>query len=167
MEIWDILDKQGNKTHRTIVRGEDLKDGEYHLVVHIWIMNSKGEFLIQKRADTLKLMPGMWAATGGSAIAGEDSKTAALREVKEELGIDISVDSIHKIWRVTRKHNLADVWFVKQDVNIEDLELLEEEVSNAKWVTKEELKSMVTKGQFHNYGAEYFRKLYEYALDTY
>lgn len=163
MEIWDILDKQGNKTDKTIVRGEPLKDGEYHLVVHIWIMNSKGEFLIQRRADTLKLMPGMWAATGGSALAGEDSKTAALREVKEELGIDINADSIHKIWRVTRKHNLADVWFVKKDVNIDDLELLEEEVSHAKWVSKEELKSMVTKGEFHNYGAEYFRNLCEYA----
>jgi 8-oxo-dGTP diphosphatase len=166
MEIWDILDRQGNLTGKTIVRGEELKEEEYHLVVHIWIMNSKGEFLIQKRAEALKLMPGMWAATGGSVLAGEDSKTAALREVKEELGIDVNSDNIMKIGRVLRKQNLADVWSIREEVNIEDLELLEEEVSDARWMTKEEIKTMISRGEFHDYGEEYFRNLYEHAMEN-
>jgi len=43
MEIWDILDKNGNMTGKTITRGDNLRDGEYHLIVHIWIINGKGE----------------------------------------------------------------------------------------------------------------------------
>lgn len=57
--------------------------------MHIWIINSKSELLIQKRPDHLKHLPGIWAATGGAVIQGEDSKTAACREAKEELGVDI------------------------------------------------------------------------------
>lgn len=38
--------------------------------------DSRGRLLIQKRASHLKLMPGIWAATGGSAIAGEESEGA-------------------------------------------------------------------------------------------
>ncbi len=87
MELWDILDEDGNATGRTIMRGNELKEDEYHLVVHIWIINNKGEILIQKRSEHLEFAPGVWATTGGSAIKGEDSITAACRETKEELGI--------------------------------------------------------------------------------
>ena len=52
MELWDILDEKGNKTGRTMVRGNRIKRGDYHLVVHIWAKNEKGEYLIQKRAKT-------------------------------------------------------------------------------------------------------------------
>ena len=57
MEIWDILDENGNKTGRTIIRGEKLEVDEYHLVVHIWIINSNGEILIQKRPEHLEFAP--------------------------------------------------------------------------------------------------------------
>ena len=87
MEKWDLLDAEGNPTGRTIVRGEPLLPGMYHLVEHIWIVDSKGRLLIQQRNPDLKLMPGVWAANSGSAQAGEESEDAARRELKEELGI--------------------------------------------------------------------------------
>ena len=78
IEKWDILDEYGHRTGRTTLRGQvKLKPGEYHLVVHIWIISDNGKFLLQRRSDSKKLMPGEWAATGGAAIAGEDSFTAA------------------------------------------------------------------------------------------
>ena len=84
IEKWDILRQDGSSTGRQTVRGGNtLKPGEYHLVVHIWIVSSTGRFLIQRRAYSKKLMPGEWAATGGAAIAGEDSYTAARRELDE------------------------------------------------------------------------------------
>jgi isopentenyldiphosphate isomerase len=159
MELWDILDAEGNKTGRTIVRGEQLQDGECHLVVHIWILNDKGEFLIQKRADHLTLMPGLWAATGGSVVAGEDGRTAAIREAKEELGLDVDENNFTKLRTIKRQNNFAEVWLVKQNVSIEDLILQVEEVSEAKWVNKEELQGMVKAGVFHNYGEDYFRNI--------
>ena len=80
MEIWDIYDINGQKTGRTIERGKRLEEGDYHLGVHIWPKDELGRFLIQKRAPHLDLLPDTWAATGGSAFAGEDSLSAAMRE---------------------------------------------------------------------------------------
>lgn len=70
MEIWDILDANGNHTGRNIERGKPLTAGEYHLLVHILIQDEQGRFLIRKRTDHLPLLPGVWALTGGFAIKG-------------------------------------------------------------------------------------------------
>lgn len=161
MEIWDILDGNGNLTGKTIVRGETLKEGEYHLAVHIWIVNDKGEFLIQKRADNLELLPGMWAATGGSAVSGEDSITAALRELQEELGIRLNRGEISKVVRIKRKDSFADVWLVKANISLDEVTLQKEEVSAVAWVSSEGIKQLVKEGKFHNYGNEYFQLIFK------
>jgi isopentenyldiphosphate isomerase len=161
MEIWDIIDERGTKTGRTIVRGEQLQQGDYHLVVHIWIVNDKSELLIQKRAEHLKLLPGLWATTGGSAVRGEDSLTAAVREAKEELGVEVDTSKMTKISTIIRKDNIADVYLVRQNVSIDDVVIQQEEVSEVKWVEKEEIEEMVRNGVFHNYGEEYFNNLFQ------
>lgn len=86
-EIWDITDAEGRPTGRTMEKGTPMRPGEYHLSVSVWIVNDSGEFLISRRVPGKKAAPGMWEAAGGSALAGEDALTAALREVKEELGL--------------------------------------------------------------------------------
>ena len=90
-EYWDILDADGEKTGKRVKRERfgTLGVGQYHLVVHVWITNSSGEFLIQKRSRNKQPMPGEWAATSGSVKSGEDSRTAAIRELYEELGIPV------------------------------------------------------------------------------
>ena len=85
-EFWDILNDKGEKTGRIHERGKPMKDGEYHLEVYLWIENDKGEFLISKRSPN-KSFPLLWECTGGNAVAGEDSLTTALKEVKEDLGL--------------------------------------------------------------------------------
>lgn len=85
VELWDVLDKNGNNTGRKQERGW-LGDGNYHLIVHVWIINQKGEFLISKRTSN-KRWPDMWACTIGSAVAGDNSLTTAIKETKEELGV--------------------------------------------------------------------------------
>ena len=151
MELWDILDENGSKTGRTIVRGCPLKEGEYHQVVHIWIVNDAGELLIQKRADNIPLWPGKWAATGGSAIAGEDSFASAVREVKEELGIQIHRHEMEFIERIKRGDTLTDLWLVRKNVEAEEIRVQVEEVSEAKWVSRERLLAMVKTGDFVGY----------------
>ena len=104
MELWDILNVKGEPTGKTVVRGSStLRSGEYHLVVHIWPVNEYGSLLIQKRSKTKRLMPGIWAATGGAAISGESSFTAAARELYEELGIPSSEDSLRFVTRIKRR----------------------------------------------------------------
>ena len=102
-EKWDILDENGLPTGKTTLRGKNfLKNGEYHLVVHIWVMSDDGKYLIQRRSESKRLMPGEWAATGGAAVAGEDSFTAAARELKEELGIDSTRQNLKFLKRIKK-----------------------------------------------------------------
>ncbi len=161
-EKWDILDENGEPTGRTALRGgSTLRSGEYHLVVHIWIVSKDNKILIQRRSPDKKLMPGEWAATGGAAIAGEDSFTAAKRELFEELGIDSNKATLKKMLRLKRRNSWLDVWFIEYSSSIEKLTLQEEEVAEVKWVTLEELNQMIENGNFHNYGKEYFHNVFE------
>ena len=162
IEIWDILDENGVPTGKTTLRGHSiLKSGEYHLVVHIWIISSDGAFLIQRRADDKKLMPGEWAATGGAAVSGEDSFAAAKRELFEELGIDSDRERLKKSARIKRRSSLLDVWAIVCDIPAEELILQRTEVAEAKWVSENELIEMIQSGNFHNYGKEYFDNIFE------
>lgn len=161
-EKWDILDENGILTGKTTLRGRSLlKNGEYHLVVHIWIVSSAGNLLIQRRAESKKLMPGEWAATGGAAISGEDSFNAARRELFEELGISANSETLKKGFRIKRRNSLLDVWFISSDISAESLTLQESEVAEAKWVTVATLKEMIDNGNFHNYGKEYFNLVFD------
>ncbi len=162
VEYWDILDKNGNFTGQRMKREpfNRFRHGQYHLVVHIWMKNSQGEYLIQKRSEDRMPMPGEWAATGGSVRSGEESRQAAVRELHEELGIKVLESEIQHIHRFTRKNSFVDLWYVGLDATIESLVLQKEEVQDAKWVTAQQLKEMIQSGEFHNYGDIYFKKIF-------
>lgn len=157
MEKWEILDADGNPTGRVIVRGEPLRAGDYHLVEHIWIVDSKGRLLIQQRNPNLRLMPGMWAATGGSAVAGEDSESAARRELFEELSIRTVPGELVYGGRMRRRNSFTDLWLLYRDIDSTALRLQKEEVAATKWVTVEELITMLGDRSFHHYGTAYFQ----------
>ncbi len=151
MELWDIYDKCFEKTGKLHIRGNKLEAGQFHLVVSIFPINSKNQVLVQKRNPNLKLMPGEWAATGGSAITGESPFEAAKRELKEELGIDATVENAEMIALFKRIDSFTSLWVVHIDVDRSELKLQEEEVADAKWVTIQEFQKMVRDGIFHNY----------------
>ncbi len=162
MEKWDILNADGIPIGKTTLRGRcNLRPGEFHLVVHIWVVSSRGEFLIQRRSDNKKLMPGEWAATGGAAISGEDSYTAANRELYEELGIPSNKQTLKKLARIKRRNSLLDIWFINTDITCDRLRLQKDEVAEACWVSRKEFKNMIENGEFHNYGKEYFDIVFE------
>lgn len=156
MERWDLLDEKGNPTGKTLVRGAGMRGGQYHLVVHIWLVDSHGRILLQRRAESRRLMPGVWAATGGSAIAGEDSESAARRELQEELGIATEAGEMTHAARIRRRNAFVDVWLLRRDVLDDEFCLQTEEVAEIRWVTEQELRVMIVKGDFHNYGRLYF-----------
>ncbi len=157
MEKWELLDENGIPTGKIIVRGDPLLPGQYHLVEHIWIVDSKGRILIQRRADHLRLMAGLWAATGGSAIAGEDSESAARRELFEELGIRTAAGELVYGGRMRRRNSFTDIWLLYRDIDPATLRLQKEEVAEARWATPEELIEKLHDRTFHHYGMAYFQ----------
>ena len=91
MEFWDIYDINKRPTGRTMKRNDwCLKDGEYHLTVLGVVARPDGTFLITKRVLTKAWAPGWWEVSGGAVQAGEDSKVAVVREIREETGLDVS-----------------------------------------------------------------------------
>ncbi|AGK97543.1 NUDIX hydrolase [Clostridium pasteurianum] len=152
MELWDILDGNGDKTGKTIQRGKTMEQDEYHLVVNVWIKNNNGEFLITKRTPNKQTFPNMWETTCGAAVIGEDSLKAALREVKEEISIDLSPTNGKCLFRLKRQHNgfpdFVDVWLFKEEVDIADVIYQPEEVCAAKWATPSQILSLIETGKF-------------------
>lgn len=151
MELWDVYNQCMQKTGRTHVRGVPLKEGDYHLIVHVYPVNSKGEILIQKRAPHVKTKANMWATTGGSVIAGEDFYQGGMRELREELGIEVSEEDVRLISVMERPNRFRAVWLVRTDVDISDLKLQKEEVADAMWATPDRIRQMVKSGEFWHY----------------
>ena len=86
-------------------------------MVHVWIRNSKGEYLIAQRSANRPTFPLVWECVDGSVIKGEDSLQGALREVKEEVGVDLLPEKGHVILSDIKKiefgkvvNKIVDVW---------------------------------------------------------
>lgn len=113
MEIWDLYNENRELLGIDHIRGKELPEGCYHLVVHAWIRNSKGEYLISQRSADRPTFPLMWECVGGSVLKGEDSLSGAIREVQEEVGLILSPDTgklIHSvIGRVFNGVKLNDI----------------------------------------------------------
>jgi len=148
MELWDVYDSQGNKTGRFKERGSTFDKGEYHLGTALWIINSEGKALLQKRSLTKKYNPGIWALTGGAASAGESSIEACLREVSEEIGLNLQPEDIKLLYRYFGEDCIFDDYITIRDFDIAKAVLQEEEVSELKWFTMEEIKALHGEGQF-------------------
>ena len=150
-EMWDILGEDGEPTGVLKERGP-LGAGEYHLVVHVWIMNGRGELLVSKRTPN-KPWPLMWETTGGSAVAGQDSLAAALAEAREELGIALRPENGRVYRRFTIEYaagngDIVDVWLFEQDVDLGDVVLSPEETCDAMLATPQKILKMMDGGQF-------------------
>ena len=151
MELWDVFTADREKTGRTAVRGEGLGAGEYHVVVHIWLVNDEGDLLIQRRAACVELAPNVWATTGGSALAGEDSAAACARELFEETGIKADMLNAELAFTLRREDSFCDVWLVSQNADLDHCTMQAEEVSAVKWASPEEIRSMTAQGAFWSY----------------
>lgn len=154
-EMWDLYDKNRKMLDRKALRGTKLSDDEYHLVVNAWIRNSEGKFLISQRAEC-KAHPLMWECTGGSVLMGENTYEGAIREVKEELGIDVSDAFYAFVGSTTRYYencpDILDVYIFDIDIPIEDIVIQKEEVNDVKWMSKEEVLNLYDNGKFEATG---------------
>lgn len=160
-ELWDIFDENRKPTGRTHVRGGELLPGEYHLVVHVWIRNSRGQFLMTRRSPN-KGFPLLWETTGGSALAGDDSLTAALREAKEETGLALRPENGRILLQYSRTDDHTDVWLFNQDFDLEDVSLQEGETCGKRLSTPGEILEGLTNGTIVPYA--YVRKWMEELL---
>lgn len=152
MELWDLYDRDRHPTGEILERGNPVPPGRYHLVVHVVIFNSKGEMLIQQRQPFKEGWPNLWDITvGGSAIAGDDSRSAAEREVMEELGLSIDLSGEMPKIILPFDQGFDDIYIITMDVDLSALHLQESEVQAVRWAGMEDIFALMKAGQFLPY----------------
>lgn len=163
MELWDVYDENRAKTGRTAVRGEGLPEGGYHIVVHVCVFNSRGEMLIQQRQPFKKGFSNLWdVSAGGSALAGETSAQAAMREVREEIGLDIDLSGVRAKFSASFDEGFDDWYVITKDADISALSLQYEEVQAVKWASRAEILKLIDDGKF----IPYFKSAIDMIFDT-
>lgn len=156
MEMIDVLNEKGEKTGEVVSREDVHKLGLWHKCVHIWIVNDKKEILLQKRSEQKATHPNMWTtATSGHLSAGDSSIQGAIRELSEEIGLEVNEDELQYLFTVKEsevnnnpeKHiienEITDVYLIQKNIDITELKLQEEEVSDVKWFSYESFQKMV------------------------
>lgn len=149
-ELWDVYDINRVPTGRLHRRADPMAEGDYHIVVHVWVRNSRGEFLITQRSPN-KGFPNMWETTGGSAVAGDNSLSAAIREVKEETGLTLLPENGHCLLQLVGDCYFADIWLFEQEFDLDRIVLQEGETINAMAADRRTVSQMLQDGLFVPY----------------
>ena len=157
-ELWDIYDENKKLTGRTMRRNDwNMKPGDYHLTVLGVVRHTDGRYLITKRVMTKSWAPGWWEVSGGGVMAGEDSHTAVLREVREETGLDVSGWDGGYLFSYRRDNpQEGDNYFVGvyrfiMDFDESDVKIQQEEAMGFQLATREEIKALADQGIFLHY----------------
>ena len=162
-ELRDLYDKNSNKTDKTYRKGEVIPVGYYPMVVMVVIRNSKGEFLMQKRVPS---KGGDWGVTGGHPKAGETPIEGIVTEVKEELGLDFSKEKFIEYDSGCDGKDCYKMYFVTKDLDIKDIKIQEEELSEVRWFSMDELKHMVEIKELNEDQIACFNKVCNYLNKT-
>ena len=161
-EIWDVYDINKNKKNKFHKRGVPLDKDDYHIVIHAWVVNSNDEVILTKRHSSKKICPNMWECTEGSIVAGESSVEGAVRELKEEIGLNFKIADakFFASFVLDFSNTIIDSYFFKRDVDINDLVLQENEVSEAIIVNEKVYREMCKNGDIVE-SLRYFYDLYK------
>ncbi|MGJ8549955.1 NUDIX hydrolase [Winogradskyella wichelsiae] len=153
-EILDIVDKNGAPTGRTALKSEAHSKGLYHNTIHLWLYTSKGEILLQQRSHKKSIYPLLWdVSAAGHIDAGETFITAALRETKEELGLELEPKDLTKIGTFLHETSYAagkiqdnefhQVYIAQLTVPLNSLIIQDSEVEAIKLVSLEEFNTLL------------------------
>lgn len=141
MELWDAYDKDFKKIQNvSLIRGEKIPDGVFHLVSDIIVRHTDGSYLLMQR-DRQKQFGGMWEATaGGSALQNESPLECAIRELQEETGI--TSENLVEVGRVRSHDTIYCEFLCITNCKKDSITLQEGETIAYKWVSRDELVSM-------------------------
>ena len=146
MELNDIYDKDRNLTGRVHRRGTKWGEGEYGLVVCVWVHDGKGKLLMTRRAPQ-KSFAHTWENPGGAAQAGETSLQAVKRELFEETGIAAEEKDFEYLSTTRDVHCFYDHYCLKAAVPLDQIVLQSGETDAVKWVTFSQVHDMIAKKQ--------------------
>lgn len=165
MEEWDLYDREGRLLGIKLKRGDAIPENSYHRVIHVWILNERNEYLVQKRAPHLNWHPNKWATTTGSIMSGEyDTIQSAYRELSEELGLDETKIDIEFEKDIIIGHSIVSIFkgFLPQHM-IQQLKI-NDEVTEVRWMKKSKINLLREQENFASYSEETFNIVFNLKL---
>lgn len=167
LELFDEIREDGSRTGVVKERGVVHEDGSLHPTVHTWIVRSNDksgyDLLLQKRSECKDSNPGCWdISSAGHVEAGHGYLESAIRELKEELGIDALPEQLREVGtrrcgfesefygRPFRDNELSMIYIYEEPVNTAGLTLQESEVSETAWMDYKECRRKVAGHLFQN-----------------
>lgn len=153
-ELLDIVDENGCPVGETVTRGLAHLKGIRHRTSHVWFVRRRGgklQILLQKRCKTKASFPGCYdISSAGHIPAGVDHKESAVREIKEELGINVSQDELVEcgdrtvIWddcfngMPYHDRQVSRVYCIIKDIDEDGFSLQKEELESLLWMDFDE-----------------------------
>lgn len=172
-ELIEIITLEGKPTGKSALKSEIHAKGHYHNTAHIWFYTKKGDVLLAQRAASKTIYPLLWdVSVAGHIDSGENIRQGAIREIREEIGLQISINELHKIGVFECFQNYPNgiidnefhhTFLVELLVDFSSLVFQEEEVEELKMVTISEfitlLENSKTNSHFVASNEEYYNKI--------
>lgn len=145
-ELWQLYSDNGQPLEGQGLASESphSADASFGLaIVWLWrLVDGTAEVALQKRAMTKKRWPGMYSTSAGGHInVAETPQQAALRECREEIGVELDADKLHFIGAFRVAHEPQNIRFVF-DCQVQgaiDFRFDDGEVDAMKWISLDEL----------------------------
>lgn len=151
MEYIDEVDENNNYTHKSFPKDDFHRLGKWYREVICFVINNNGEVLIQQRSESKRDKSLEWEVCTGHVSSGELPEEAMIRELKEEIDLEVNVKDLIKVKIMKTKENYKDrfhyvfsyVYLIKTNKKIEEFKIQEEEVNKIKYIKIEKLKEMI------------------------
>jgi isopentenyl-diphosphate delta-isomerase type 1 len=176
-EMLDVVDENGIPTGQKKLRTSVHRDGSWHRTVHVWIVNSRGDVLFQKRSMNKESFPGFWdVSAAGHVESGESSIEAAIKELHEELGVGAMARDLRFLFTMKNTsvqkggkfvdNEISDVFLLRRDLDLSEIKPQESEVSGVIFFSSAELARIAERGDpACTPHFEEYRRLYEIILN--
>lgn len=142
-ELLDVLDENGKQTGQVEPKQVIYDNGYWYRTVHIWVINDNNELLVQKRNPNKRTYPNMWAiSAAGHVLTGESSIESGIRELKEELDIEIKPEELKYLFTIKRAQpyknsylrTFDDVYIVHKNIDVDKTKVQVEELTDIKYI---------------------------------
>lgn len=169
-EIIDIVNAQGRLLGLRKRKNRAHRDGDWHRTAHVWVYNDRGEILFQQRSPTKDIFAGRWDITGGHLTAGEEYDEAVLRELEEELGVQVTIHDlepfgIQQVVEVDERNGIVNrefqkIYLLRSNRPASSFRLQTDEVTAVRFFRLDELRALLCDEQQR----QMFCPTYEYYL---
>lgn len=152
-EKLDVLDENGNLTGKTKDRKLVHRDGDWHKAIHVWVINDNDEILLQRRSAEKDSHPNkLDVSCAGHVAAGDSSLLTAIRELQEELGLEVKSEDLQFVKRIKEQsrpspefisNEFDDMFILKTKKTVSEMKIQKEEVAEVFFVSFEKFKEMI------------------------